>query len=77
MTDQEKQQTKVELKALLDELLASDASGAAIGTELDEMEKGTTAIEGELASAQSDIDNIVEEGGKQLDALIIAEQQEA
>ncbi|HEV8666892.1 MAG TPA: hypothetical protein VN665_03555 [Candidatus Paceibacterota bacterium] len=77
MTDQEKQQTKVELKALLDALTSADASGAAIGTELEALEKGTEALEGEVAAAQTDIDTIVEEGGKQLDALIAAEQQEA
>ena len=77
MTDQEKQQTKIELKALLDELTAGDAAGTAIGTELDELEKGTIAIESELAAAETDINTIVEEGGKELDALVAAEQQEA
>lgn len=77
MTDQEKQQTKAELKALLYELTASNASGATIGTQLDELESGAATLEGDVASAQGDIDTIVEEGGTQLDTLIAAEQQEA
>jgi len=77
MTDQEKQATKVELKALLDELTAADATGTAIGTQLDELEKNADALESEVTAAEADIAAIVEESGKELDAVIAAEQQEA
>jgi hypothetical protein len=78
MTDQQKQETKAELKAILLELTAGDTTnGTKVGAELDELEQGTTALEKNLEAAQTEIETIVEESGKQLDALIAQEQQEA
>jgi hypothetical protein len=77
MTDQEKQETKAELKALLEQLTTGDAAGTAISAQLDEVEKDTDALENKLAEAKIDIDVIVEESGKQIDAVIAAEQAEA